>query len=332
MPPRQAMLQMITGFWVSQAVYVAAKLSLADQLAAGPKTADETAPAVGVSPRELYRLLRFLAGLGIFAEDEHARFALTPMAETLRADVAGSLQAMAIMYGEEIYRAWGDLLHSIQTGATAFEHHFGLGHFAYLEAHPEAAALYNQTMRSFSAGETTAILAAYDFNWATEIVDVGGGQGGFLAAILSANPRLKGTLFELPAVAAGAESYLAEASLLDRCQVVRGDFLAGLPAGGDLYLLKNILLNWDNAQSIAILQNCRQAMAADGRLLIIEAMIAPRNEPSFSKLLDLHMMVVTGGHGRTEAEIVELFHKAGFTLSNVMATSSPAWVIEGMPA
>lgn len=332
MPPRHAMLQMITGFWISQAIYVAARLGLADQLAAGPHTADEIAAAVGASPRELYRLLRLLAGLGIFVEDEQARFALTPLAETLRRDTAGSLQAMAIMYGEEIYRAWGNLRHTVQTSETAFDHLFGRSHFAYLEAHPEAAAIYNQAMRSFSTGETAAILAAYDFSWATEIVDVGGGQGGFLAAILSTNPHLRGTLFELPAVASGAESYLAEAGLTDRCRAVSGDFLVELPAGGDLYLLKNILLNWDDAQSITILQNCRQAMAAEGRLLIIEAMIAPRNEPSFSKLLDLHMMVVTGGHGRTKAELNELFHKAGFTLSNVIATSSPAWVIEGMPA
>lgn len=328
--PGPALLQMITGFWISQAIYVAAKLGIADMLQDGPRSSAELAKSAAMSPRQLHRLLRFLASVGIFAADEEGRFALTPLASGLQSDVPGSLRALAIMYGEEIYQAWGDLLHSIQTGETAFNHVFKSGHFHYLTQHPTAAAVFNQAMTGFSTQESTAILKAYDFAHFDKVVDVGGGQGSFIAAILNANPRLIGVLFELPQVITGAEGHIAASGIANRCQVIGGDFFQTLPGGGDVYILKNILLNWEDEQCVTILQNCRRAMTKQGKLLVIEAVIPPGNVPSFSKLLDLHMLVVTGGHGRTEAEFRAIFAAAGFELTNIIPTQSPASIIEGV--
>lgn len=330
-PPKLALLQMTTGFWISQAIYVAAKLGIADMLRDSPKSSDELAYLTGTLPRELYRLLRFLASVNIFAEDEDGRFGLTPLAEGLQTGVPGSLSAMAIMYGEEIYRAWGDLLHSIRTGETAFDHVYKCGHFQYLAQHPEAAVVFNQAMTEFTDQESTAILSAYDFAPFDKVVDVGGGQGSFIAAVLKANTKLKGVLFDLPQVIEGATESIKAAGCGDRCEVSGGDFFASVPGGGDVYIFKNILLNWDDEQSVAILKTCRRAMPESGKLLVIEAVIPSGNVPSFSKLLDLHMLVVTGGHGRTEAEFQTLFTAAGFRLTNITPTQSPTSVIEGVP-
>jgi len=330
-PPRSVLLQMITGFWISQAIYVAAKLGIADLLQGGPKSSDDLAQRVGASPKELYRLLRFLASVGVFAEDDNGRFTLTPLATALQTDVSGSLHAMAIMYGEEIYQAWGNVLHSVKTGETAFEHVYKSGHFSYLAEHPAAAAIFNQAMTAFTAQETSAILTAYDFASVDKVVDVGGGQGFFIAEILKANPLLQGILFELPQVIGGAKATIETAIVAERCEIIGGDFFESIPGGGDLYILKNIILNWDDEQSIALLKNCRHAMGTYGKLLVIEAVIPPRNEPSFSKLLDLHMLVVTGGHGRTEAEFQALFSAAGFRLTNIISTHSPTSLIKGVP-
>lgn len=328
---RTALLQMITGFWVSQAIHVAAKLGIADVLQDGAKSSEELAESFSVSPRELFRLLRFLASLGIFAETQDGRFELTPLARGLQTGAPGSLRAMAIMYGEEIYRAWGDLMHSIRTGETAFDHVFGSGHIQYMAQHPAAAAVFNQAMTEFTAQEATAVIRAYDFARFDTIVDVGGGKGSFLTAILKANPAVQGVLFELPHIAHSAQESIETAGLAGRCQVAGGDFFVTVPSGGDAYILKNIILNWDDDQSVAILTNCRRAMAEQGRLLVIESVILPPNVPSFSKLLDLHMLVVTGGQGRSQTAFRALLAAAGFELLDVISTRSSTSVIEAAP-
>ena len=329
--PRPALLQMVTGFWISQAIYVAAKLGIADLLKDGPKSTDALAKSTEASPRELFRLLRFLASEGIFAEVENGFFELTPLAAYLQTDTPGSLRSLVIYYGEETYQPWGSLLHSIKTGETAFNHVNKSGVFQYLAQRPESAAIFNQAMTEYTVEESTAVIAAYDFSEFEKIVDVGGGQGSFIAAILKANTKPKGVLFDLPQGIEGAEGYLEAAGLIDRCNVIGGDFFESIPGGGDAYIFKNIIVNWDDERTVAILKNCHSAMADNGKLLIVEVSVASsRNVPSFSKLFDLHMMVMTGGRGRTEEEFQTLFSATGFKLTNIISTESQVSIIEGV--
>jgi SAM-dependent methyltransferase len=329
--PESALSQMITGSWISQAVYVAAKLGIADLLAGGPKSIDELAGSAGASPRELFRLLRFLASIGVFAEGEDGYFELTPLARGLLSGAPGSLRSLAIYYGEEVYGAWGNLLHSIQTGETAFNHTYKSGAFQYLAQHPEYAAVFNQAMTEWTANESTAVMTAYDFSKFDKVVDVGGGQGLFITDILRANPGPHGVLFDLPQVIEGAKGTIETAGLAERCEVIGGDFFESMPNGGDAYILKNILVNWDDERSATLLKNCHRAMVENGKLLVIEiSVISPKNVPSFGKLFDLHMLVITGGRGRPEAEFRALFETAGFRLTDIIPTESPVTIIEGV--
>ena len=235
------------------------------------------------------------------------------------------------MYGEETYQAWGDLLHSTRTGETAFNHTYKSGVFQYLTQHPEAASVFNQAMTEFTTQESTAVMTAYDFSNFDRVVDVGGGQGLFIADILKSNPKLKGVLFELPQVIEGAKEHIETAELTDRCEVSGGDFFESVPSGGDSYILKNILVNWDDERSVTLLKNCHRAMVENGKLLVIEvSVISPKNVPFFGKLFDLHMLVMTGGRGRSEAEFRALFAAAGFELTNIIPTESPVSIIEGV--
>jgi hypothetical protein len=322
---------MITGFWISQAIYVAAKLGIADLLKEGPKSNDELAISAGASPRELYRLLRFLASVGVFSEIEDGYFEMTPLAAGLQTGVPGSLRSLAIMYGEETYQAWGDLLHSVKTGETAFSHTYKSGVFQYLAQHPESASVFNHAMTEFTVQESTAVMTAYDFSDLDRVVDVAGGQGLFIADLLKSNPKLKGVLFELPQVIKGAKGHIETAELTDRCEVIGGDFFESVPNGGNAYILKNILVNWDDERSVALLKNCHHAMVENGKLLVIEvSVISPKNVLSFGKLFDLHMLVMTGGRGRSEVEFRALFAAAGFKLTNIIPTESPVSIIEGV--
>ncbi len=332
LPPPVRLVQMMTGYWISQSVYVTAKLGIADQLTDGPRTSEELAAACQAHAPSLYRLLRGLASVGTFTEVDVGRFALTPTAELLRTDHPDSMRALAIMYGEEQYQAWGDALVSIQTGTPAFDRRFGASYFHYLAAHPEAAATFNTAMTGWSAQVASAVVEAYDFSDSTTVVDVGGGHGTLLAAILTANPHLHGILFDLPHVTASAAAFLATAGVADRCQISAGDFFEALPSGGDAYILAQILHDWDDERSRTILQNCRSAMAPAGRILIVELVIPPGNEPSLGKLLDLHMLILLTGRERTEAEYRDLLASAGFRLTRVIPTSSGASVVEAVGA
>jgi SAM-dependent methyltransferase len=323
-----------TGFWLSQAIAVVAELGIADHLRHGPKSCTELAPAVGAQAEALYRLLRATASVGVLAEDAQGRFALTPVATLLLADGPQSWRAAAMISGQAwAWQAWGALAYSVKTGQPAFEHVFGVDFDTYLGQHGEAAGIFQGFMRVATAEEARAVAPVYDFSGLRRIVDVGGGHGALLAAILKANPHLRGVLFDAPHVVAGAQSTLDAEGVTARCEVVGGNFFEGLPAGADAYILKWILVSWDDQQSVCILQNCRRALSPDGKLLVVERIIPPGNEPFFGKLADLNLLVMYRGRHRTEDEYRALFAQAGFELAHIIPTRSPTEfsIIEGMP-
>jgi hypothetical protein len=325
--------QLIMGFRATQLIYVAAKLGLADCLEAGPQTAQQLAAQVGASPRALHRLLRALAALGLFAAAGEGAFALTPAARLLQTEMPGSLRALALLYGADwLWRPYGDLLHSVKTGAPAFARVHGRSFYDYLHEHPAAGAVFQAAMSGYSSQESEAILAAYDFAPAATVVDVGGGQGALVAALLQAHPRLAGVILDLSPAIAGAKALLAAAGVAGRATCVAGDFFTAVPAGGDLYLLKSVLHNWDDSDVVGILRNCRQAMADGARLLIIERVVPEGNGPSEAKLFDINMLVTVGGQERTEQEYRTLLDLAGFALSRVIPTNSPLSLLEAIPA
>jgi O-methyltransferase domain/Dimerisation domain len=334
MSPAVALRHLSTGFWVSKAIAVAAALGIADHLQDGPKTTAELAQVAGAHPGALYRLLRGIASVGVFAEDAQGRFTLTPLAALLLSDAPQSWRAAALMNGEPwAWRPWGDLLYSVKTGKPAFDHIFGVDFDAYLAQHPDAGDIFQRFMQVATAEEALAVAPVYDFSGLTTVVDVGGGRGALLAAILKANPHLRGILFEAAHIVADAGPALAAQGVADRCQLVAGDFFAMLPVGGDLYILKWVLVSWDDEAAVNILQNCHRAMPAHGKLLVVERLIPPGNEPFFGKLADLNLLVLYRGRHRTEAEYRTLFARAGFELARVIPTQSPTEfsVIEGVP-
>ncbi|WP_341524554.1 methyltransferase [Nostoc sp. UHCC 0302] len=332
--PTEALLQMIVSPWVSRSIYVAAELGIADLLKDGSQSCGELAKVTGVDERSLYRLLRALASVGVFAESQPGCFELTPLAECLQSNRKDSLRGYAIKSGQVWdLQPWGHLLECIKTGKPVFENLFGVDIFEYLSEHPEAAKIYDQSMTSFSAKRIAAITAEYDFSAINTLVEVGGGRGSLLASILKANLTMKGVLCDVPHVIEGAKQLIAGEGLSQRCELVAGDFFESVPSGGDAYLLKHIIHDWDDERALQILQNCRRVMQPNTKLLVIEMVIPKGNEPFFGKLLDLQVMLnYPGGCERTEAEYQDLFEAAGFNLTNIVSTSTPLSVIEGVPA
>jgi hypothetical protein len=332
--PAVILRHLSTGFWISQAIAVAASLGIADHLHGGAKSCAELAAAVGGHAGALYRLLRALASAGVFAEDEQSRFALTPLAALLLTHKPESWRAAAILNGEAwTWQPWGALAYSVQTGEPAFEHIFGMEFDAYLAQHPEAVDTFQAFMQVATAEEAAVVAPMYDFSGLTTVVDVGGGRGALLAAILRRNPHLRGILFESPQAIAEAPALLAIQGVAERCEIVAGDFFQALPMGADAYILKWILVSWDDEPSVVILQNCRRALGSRGKLLVIERLIPPGNQPFFGKLADLNLLVMYRGRHRTEQEYRALFARAGFELSRVIPTHSPTEfsIIEGNP-
>lgn len=331
------LFQMIIGYRISQALHVAAKLGIADLLKDGPKSSEELATAAGVNPAALYRVLRALASVGVFAEVEHSRFTLTPLAAPLQTGVPGSLRAVAITFGEEwTWRPWGELLYSVQTGSSAFEEVFGIPLFEYFAQRPEAGRIASANFTEGTRLTAMAVANAYNFSGFHTLVDVGGNQGALIAAILKANLHLRGILFDMPHVLEGAKRFVETEGIGGRCELVAGDFFESVPSASDAYILKWILHDWDNERAVTILKNCRRAMRKEGKLLVVESVILPGNEPSYAKLSDLLMLVMAGGRERTGAEYGDLFAAAGFTLTNILPTTpTPAFnlsVIEGVCA
>jgi hypothetical protein len=327
-------MQMVVDRWVSQAISAAAELGLADAVHDGPLTADAIGRKIAAHGPSVHRLMRALASLGIFAEDSEGRFHQTPLSETLRSDVPGSTRGWARYAGSRpAVLAWADLATSIRTGEPAFRRVHGKSLFEYLATAPADAAAFDQAMHAISSGEIPAILDAYDFSDAGLIVDVGGGDGTLLGAILTKHSALRGLLYDLDHVVARAREHLATRPEGARIDIKAGSFFDTVPSGGDTYLLKHILHDWGDEQCLQILRHCRRAVPAGGRLLIVESVIAPGNDPGFGKLLDLEMIAVTeGGRERTEAEFAALFAATGFRLARVVATQAPTAVVEARPA
>jgi hypothetical protein len=329
--PPETLFKMITATWVSQALYVAAELGLADLLKDGPRHHADLAKAAGVQADPLRRVLRALASVGVFAEREPGRFELTPLAEFLRSDVPGSMRAMARMFGADWHwRAHGDILYCLDTGRPSFERVYGKGLFDYFNENPEAGKLFGEAISGGGPSHGHPAVAAYDLSSFNTIVDVGGGYGGFIISALKANPDATGILFDLPLTVEGARARVEAAGLNGRCQLFGGDFFKSVPAGGDVYFSENVIHDWNDEKALAILKNIHRAMPAHGKLLLFEMLIPEGNEPFFGKLLDLEMMVLVGGKERTEAEFRALYEAAGFRLTRITPTESPLSLIEGV--
>jgi len=330
----QDVIAMINGYWKTQAVYCMAKLGLADLLAEGPKGSDALAQATETHPMSLYRLLQGLVSLGLLMQREDGQFALTPLGAYLRTDITDSVNMWAIDSAERLWELWGHLLSSVKTGETAAQRVYGMEVFAYYTRFPEAATTFNTMMTVITETIAETVVAAYDFSPFRTIVDVGGSHGLLVSAILRTHPTMHGILFDMPHAMEGARQNLAAQGLSQRCEVIAGDFFEAVPGGGDVYILKSIIHDWDDTHSTVILRNCHRA-APEARLLLVERIMPAQVEPSATHQLlhqsDLNMLVAHGGRERTEAEFQALFREAGFRLTAVIPTTSLYNIIEGVP-
>lgn len=328
-----ALRRLVNGYQITQAIHVATTLGIADLLADGPRSSDELARATGAHPGALYRLLRALAGAGVFREEDGHRFSLTDLGDCLRSDAPDSLAGWTAFVGEPYHwQVWGDLLHSVQTGETAFHHVHGMDPWTYRARHPERSARFDRAMASLSRQVAAAVLAAYDFGRFGTVVDIAGGSGTFLAAILARHATMRGVLFDLPHVVAGAGPILAGAGVAGRCTVVEGSFFEAVPPGGDAYVLKAILHDWDDEDCVRILQTCRTAMTGGASLLAVERELGLPNESPDGKFSDLNMLAATGGRERTPEEYGALFATAGFRFVGFTPSASGTGVFEGVAA
>lgn len=336
LPPPVAMMQMIGGFRVARSIYVAADLAIADLLADGPKSIDELAQATETDGPSLYRVLRALAGVGIFAEDESGRFSLTPPAEFLKSDVPDSLRASVMLFGEEWHwRLWGDLLYSVKTGEPAFDHLYEKGFYEFYNQNPEFAKTSSESKTSMVSRASASLLNNYDFSSIGKVVDIGvaGGYGSTLVSLLKANPTIKGVLFDFPPVIEGAKPVIEAAGVTERCELIAGDCVESVPSGGDAYILMFVVHNWDDERAIKILKNCHKGMAEDGRLLLVEMIMPKGNDPFVGKVVDLESLLLTpGGYERTEAQYRSLLEAAGFKITKIIPTQTANSVIEAVRA
>jgi hypothetical protein len=326
-PPTHQLLAMMFGHVQTHVIRVAAQLRIADLLRDGPKPLAALAESTGTDAVALARVLRALTDLGLVAEYATGQFTCTPMGALLQSDTPDSLRNYALLIGSEwLTRPWPHLLRSLQTGQSAFAQVFGMPLYEYLQRHPEAAAVFNDALTSISQQEALALQEAYDFSTVRTLIDVGGGRGFLLAALLQANPLLHGILLDLPPVVAGAEAVLHPAVASGRCQIHGGDFLRAVPPGGDLYVLKRILPAFDDTQAHTILHHCRDAMAPEGRVLVAD----PDTSSLYGRFFDIGMLVIFDGRLRTDAELRELFAGAGLTLTRTMSTRSTLRLVEGI--
>ena len=328
-PPHAQLVQIAMAFWTSRTIYVTAKLGLADHLANGPKSAEELAGRTGTHAPSLYRVMRTVASLGIFTEDSVHRFALTPLGEALQSGAPGSAHATILtLAGDWAWRGWEQMLYSVETGKSSFEKALGMPMFDWLAQHPEDASLFSETMIGVHGAEPPAVAAAYDFSELRTIVDVGGATGNLLTTILGSYPGTRGILFDLPHVVRDAPALIEARGLAGRVTIEAGSFFESVPPGGDAYLLSHIIHDWSEEQCLTILQNCRRAMSADSRLLIIEMVLPEGDTPHTGKIIDMAMLVAPGGQERTEPEYAALLGKAGLGLTRVVPTESAVSVVE----
>jgi hypothetical protein len=324
------LLEMGDWIFVSWALLVAATLGVADHLAAGPRDIDDLAAAVGANPRALYRVLRLLAMHGVATEVAPRRFGLTELGAPLRTDLPGSLRSWFVM-NAPIYRALMEApLDSVLTGKPVFERVMGVPFFDYASVDPGWGEAFDSAMGEVGRQTAAAVVATYDFGAFSRVVDVGGGTGTLISAILRAHPQVRGAVLDLPTVAARAAQALRESGLGDRSEAVGGDFFASVPPGADVYLLSWIIHDWDDERAATILRHCRHALSDGGRVLLIEAVMPAGDEPHFAKTLDLAMLVALGGHERTEDEYRLLLAKAGLELTAVLQMDSPLSILEAV--
>lgn len=331
MPPPLQVFLMSEGITVSTALTLAAELGVADLLAGGPRHHQELAHRTDTHPRSLNRLLRLLSSVGVFTEVESGTFGLTALGDCLRAGTTGSMKSWLRMVGPKAwFHTFADALHSVRTGEPAFRRAMGSELFEYLGAHPAEADVFNAAMSDFGQSVAASVMHAYDFSGLRRIIDVGGGNGSFAAAILAAHPHLVGTILDQPHAAPAARQLLAETGLSQRCEFVEGDFFHSVPAGGDACILRWIIHDWDDERARVILRNCRAALPSTGRLLLVEAVVPPGDEAHPSKLMDFVMLVGLGGCERTREEYVHLLESSGFRLNGVTRTDSPMSIIEAL--
>lgn len=326
------LFKLATGFWISQAIYVAAKLGIADLLKDGPNSFNQLAASTHSDSASLYRLMRALASIGIFTQLDDHRFVLSDVGQSLRTDVHGSLRHMVVTLGEIHYQACGNLLYSVQTGSPAFDRTFGVTLFDYLQRNADAADAFHFGMANVSSMLAYAVLMAYDFEGISSIVDVGGGQGALLEKILQFHPKITGTVFDTSSTIPAAKQQLQNNGRAKRCSYLVGDFFVSLPKGADAYLLCGIIHDWDDSRAITILENCRDAMSMNSRLLIIDMVVPNDSSRCFSKFLDLNMLVMTGGKERTKTELADLVGAAGFRINQIIPTLAPQSIIEVFPS
>ena len=332
-PPHVQLIQMATGEWVARALHAAAELGLADQLVNVPRSAAELAGPMHVHAPSLHRFMRTLASLGVLTERPEQRYALTTLGEALRTGAPGSARATLLTFGSRLFqRSWDHLTYSIQTSKTGFEKAHGMPLFEYLAQHPGEASLFSETMVGLHGQEPPAVAAAYDFSTFSTIVDVGGATGNMLAATLSRHAGPSGVLFDLPHVVADAPSLLEENGVRDRVKIEAGDFFKTVPSGGDAYILSHIIHDWDEDQCLTILSHIRKAIKSNGRLLIVEMVLPEGDTVHPGKMLDMVMLLVSGGRERTEAEYGSLLSKGGFKLTRIVPTSSAVSVVEAVLA
>jgi hypothetical protein len=330
--PVQQVLQVAVGYVASAAMYTAITLNMADHLASGPRDVSELARLSGANEDALFRILRLLASLGVFAEAGPRRFALNPAAELLRRDVPGSLRGMAVFLPDPFhFRVYANLLDSVMTGHTAAETTLGMPLFEYLAKNPDYSKVFNDAMTALSAPVIAAALEAYDFSQIGTLVDVAGGHGEVLMSILKKHPNVRGVLTDVGHVIDGARSRIAAAGLADRCQAVSCDFFQAVPNGGDAYIMKHIIHDWDDGRATTILKNIATAMGPKrGKVILLESVIAAGSAPDFGKVLDIEMLALPGGKERSEQEFRALFAGAGFELTRVVPTKSPLSVVEAV--
>jgi O-methyltransferase domain/Dimerisation domain len=324
------LFQMASAYWVSQAIYAAAKLGIADVLNDGRKSVDELANAIEADANSLRRLLRVLSMLNVCQITKSEEFELTALGKALQSGVAGSLRAIVLTLGELHYKAWGHLCESVQTGHPGFCSVFGSPMFDFLEKNSNSGEIFNLAMTDFSAFVAHALLLSYDFSGIKSLVDVGGGCGKLLTSILEVYPSLQGVILDLPGVVDAACERIRSHACRDRCSAISGNFFQSIPRGGDLYLLSGVIHDWDDEAAELILKNCRNSMRPQSKVLAVECIVPEGDEPSFSKLLDLNMMVMTGGRERTEREFRELFGRSGLSITKVVSTPSPLRIIEAV--
>jgi hypothetical protein len=334
MNPAQPVLQVATGYMASSALYAALTLEIPDHLSSGPKTAAALAKLSGVLEDPLYRALRLLVSVGIFDEVAPRTFALNAAADLLRKDAPGSLRGIAIFLPDPFhYKVYSEIMHSMKTGEPAGDKALGMPVFDYFRTHPDYSRVFNDAMTALSAPVAGAAIEAYDFSGIGTLVDVAGGHGEVLMSVLRAHPQVRGVLAEVGHVVEGAKPRVTAAGLSDRLQVVECDFFKAVPEGGDAYIMKHIIHDWDDARATLILKNIAKAMGAkNGRVILLESVIPAGPAPDLGKFIDIEMLMLPGGKERTAEEFRTLFAGAGFDMTKVVPTKSPLSVVEAVRA